>query len=262
MLLALDIGNSGISVGVFAIVDDALLLRMTARIASDLRRTCDEYIISLRNLLQLHQIDDADIDASAISSVVPELTAVVAAAAQFFSKKYPLVIGPGVRTGLNIRIDQQTQLGADIVANTVAALSRVPAPAVIVDLGTATTLAVVDASSVLAGAIICPGLRVSLDALAESASLLAGSDLKRPLSIIGKNTHDSVNSGVLNGHIIMIDGFVRELRQMLCTDKDTKLSLVASGGLAEYVIPHCRNRFTVIPALTLWGVAEIYLRNV
>lgn len=261
MLLAFDVGNSGISFGVFSIDNSSPKLLLKSRLSSDFRRTRDEYIITVRSILELHNICDDQINASAISSVVPELTATIADVAQYFTHSSPLIIAPGIRTGLNISIDHQTQLGSDLVANTVAALSRVSAPAVIADLGTATTFAVVDRNSSLIGAIICPGLRVSLDALAHSASLLAGSDLSRPDSIVGKNTRDSVNSGVVNGHIIMVDGFIRELRQSLCSGTESKLSLIATGGLADYVIPYCRNKFISIPELTLQGVAEIYMRN-
>jgi len=261
MLLAFDIGNSNISVGVFTILNNKPELKFSFRLSSDIKRSCDEYIMSISGLLSLNRIEKEDIDASAISSVVPALTGVIIEAASYFSTSKPLVIGPGVRTGLNIRIDHQTQLGSDIVANTVAALNFAPAPAVIADLGTATTFAVIDHSSALSGAIICPGLRVSMDALAHSASLLMDSDLNHPASIVGKNTRDSVNSGIINGHIIMVDGFVRELRHTLCGDTDKKISLIATGGLAEYVIPFCRNKFTLIPNLTLVGIAEIYVRN-
>lgn len=261
MLLAFDIGNSGISLGVFEHGGESVTIHMQARISSDPIRSCDEYILLIRNLLELHNIPQQWIDCAAVASVVPELTATISDAASYFTGCAPLIIGPGVRTGLNIRIDQQTQLGADIVANSVAALSLVSAPAVIVDFGTATTLIAIDSHSSLAGVIISAGLRTSLDALADKASLLVGSDLSRPEHLIGKNTHDSVNSGVLNGHIFMIDGFIRELRQQLCEDSTEKLSLVATGGLAEYVIPHCRNKFHHVPALTLQGVAEIFFRN-
>lgn len=261
MLIAFDIGNSGISVGIFSVSENTPMLRLKARLASDVRRTSDEYIIQIRGILLLHQVNPAEISASAISSVVPELTATIAAAAQFFSGRPPLVLGPGVRTGLNIRIDQQTQLGSDIVANAVAALVRTTAPAVIADFGTATTLAVIDMDASLTGAIICPGVRVSMDALAHSASLLGGVDLERPASIVGKNTHDSVTSGVIYGHILMIDGFIRELRHSLCTNPNVKLSLIATGGLADRIVPYCRNRFTCVEALTLHGIAEIYMRN-
>lgn len=262
MLLAFDIGNSGISAGVFSLdgAEPALLCKV--RLSSDIRRTRDEYIIQLCSALHLHSIDPRSIRAAAISSVVPELTAVIADAAAYFSGSTPLIIGPGVKTGLNIRIDHQAQLGADIVSNTVAALSQMPAPLVVADLGTATTLSVVTADRTLSGTIICPGLFISRDALAHAASQLGGSDLCRPDELVGKNTRDSVNSGLINGHILMLDGFIRELRAQLCAETNAKLSLAATGGLAEYVIPFCRNKFTLFPALTLRGVAEIYQKNV
>ena len=261
MLLAFDIGNTNISVGVFDLSEHAPMLRASFHIASDTRSTRDEYIMRIHGLLSLRGFSADAITDAAVSSVVPSLTDVITDVAQFFSSRRPLVIGPGIRTGLNIRIDQQTQLGSDIVANAVAALARTDVPAVIVDFGTATTFAVIDASSALSGAIICPGLRVSMDALADSASLLMDSDMARPTSIVGKNTRDSVSSGIINGHIIMVDGFIRELRQTLCADSDRKISLIATGGMVQYVAPYCRNKFTIVPALTLEGIAEIFVRN-
>lgn len=261
MLLAFDIGNSGISVGVFSLEGRTAELLFKVRFSSDMRRTRDEYIIQLHSVLRLYGTDPRQIHAAAISSVVPELTAVVSDAASYFTGAAPLIIGPGTKTGLNIRIDHQAQLGADIVANTVAALTRLPAPLIVADLGTATTLSVVSADRILCGTVICPGLLISRDALAHAASQLGGSDLSRPERIVGKNTRDSVNSGLINGHVLMLDGFIRELRAQLCADTDTKLSLAATGGLAEYVIPFCRNRFSLYPALTLLGVADIYLKN-
>ena len=260
MLLALDIGNSGISVGWFTMDADTPQLQARARICTDVRRSADEYILILRDLMRLHNVQYEDIDCGAISSVVPLLTNTLSEAVRHFTGHAPLVIGPGIRTGLNIRIDHQVQIGSDIVANTVAAVARAPVPAVIVDLGTVTTIAVADAQSSLIGAILCPGVRTSMEAMAQSTAQLNVQNLHRPDSLIGKNTSDSVNSGVVNGHIIMIDGFIREIRQSILRDGE-KLSLIATGGLAEYVIPYCRNKFTVIPSLTLYGIAEIYYKN-
>ena len=261
MILVFDIGNSSICFGVADLSCDRAVLKMRSRIATTPARTADEYVLLIRNILHLHGIDVSLIEFTAISSVVPELTAVIAAASATFSNSQPLIIGPGIRTGLSIHVDSQTQLGTDIVSNAVAALSYAVPPAVIVDMGTATTITAIDATSTLIGTIICPGLRVSMQALSASASMLGGSDFLRPLSLIGKNTHDSVNSGVINGHALMIDGFVRELRQLLTVEEKTKLSLIVTGGLADFVVPYCRNKFTVIPDLTLLGVAEIFRRN-
>ncbi len=261
MILAFDIGNSSVCFGVADISGERTELLMRSKIAAAPVRSTDEYILLIRDVLQLHSIDKAQIDAVAVSSVVPALTAPITAAAAYFTDSRPLIVGPGVRTGLSIRVDSQTQLGTDIVSNAVAALSHTAPPAVIVDMGTATTITAVDDSATMIGTIICPGLRVSMQALSSSASLIAGSDFQRPPALIGKNTHDSVNSGVINGHVLMIDGFIRELRQILAPDTAAKLSLIATGGLAELVVPYCRNKFTVIPDLTLLGVAEIFRRN-
>ncbi len=260
MLLAFDIGNSAISFGVANVSGDCPQFLMQSRISSKPHRTAPEYMVLIRELLLAHHVDYSAVDAVAISSVVPELTAVIAEAAAYYTPNPPLIVGPGVRTGLNIRVDSQTQLGSDIVSNAVAALCRAPVPAVIVDMGTATTISLVDRTASLIGTVICPGLQIGMNALASAASQLSGSDFTRPTELIGKNTHDAVNSGVVNGHVLMIDGFIRELRQSF-TDPDEKISLIATGGLAQTVIPHCRNRFTMIPELTLLGVAEIFRRN-
>ncbi len=262
MLLAFDIGNSGISFAVIDISSENLRILVKSRVSSVPVRSVDEYVVLIRDILSLYDLPHASITDAAISSVVPQLTEVLCAVAQRFTGCPPLVVGPGVRTGLNIRVDAQTQLGADIVSNAVAAQMLTDAPAVIVDVGTATTITAIDESATLIGTVICPGLRVAADALSGAASQLGASDLSAPPHVIGKNTHDAVNSGVINGHIYMIDGFVREFRALLLREApDKKLSLIATGGLAQHVIPHCRNKFHIEPALTLLGVAEIFRRN-
>lgn len=262
MLLAFDIGNSGISFAVIDITTEPAEIIAQSRIASFPCRSADEYVLLIRDILSLHNISTDCITDCAISSVVPHLTDVISDASRRFTGHPPLVIGPGVRTGLNIRVESQTQLGADIVSNTVAALALTDAPCVIVDVGTATTIAAIDCDRTLIGAIICPGLQVAASALSDSASLLSASELAVPTSVIGKNTRDAVNSGVIYGHVYMIDGFVRELRSQLQDESiNKKLSLIATGGLAERVLPFCRNKFRIVPALTLLGVAEIFRRN-
>ncbi len=260
MLMTLDIGNSGISVGFFERRGEAYSLTAHSRFSTDSRRTTDEHILILSQLMCLHGIDPQSVTECAVSCVVPELAHTIALAGAHFTGHTPLWIGPGIRTGLNIRIENQVQIGADIVANTVAAAAMTKAPAAIVDVGTVTTIAVVDGTCSLIGAILCPGLRTSMEAMSQSAALLNPSDLAKPSSLIGRNTTDSVNSGVVNGHIFMIDGFIREIRQTIPKDGE-KLSLIATGGLADRVIPYCRNQFTLVPELTLLGIAEIYRRN-
>lgn len=262
MLLAFDIGNSEVSFAVMDISEDGAHILAQSACASAPRRSVDEYVVLIRDILYLYDISVDRITECAIASVVPQLTDVIASAAYRFTHRKPLIVGPGVRTGLNIRIDTQTQLGADIVANAVAAQTLTEAPAVIVDVGTATTITAIDESETLIGTVICPGLQIAANALSDAASLLSASDLAAPPHIIGKNTHDAVNSGVINGHIYMIDGFIREFRSLLLNGAtDKKLSLIATGGLADLVLPHCRNKFLIEPALTLLGIAEIFRRN-
>ena len=262
MLLAFDIGNSGISFALIDTVAEPIRIALQSRIASVPFRSSDEYIVLIRDILALYGVSADCITDCAISSVVPQLTDVISVTATHFSKRSPLIVGPGVRTGLNIRVDSQTQLGADIVSNAVAAQVLTEAPTVIVDVGTATTITAIDAARTLIGTVICPGLQIAANALSESASLLGASDLTAPPLIIGKNTRDAVNSGVINGHIFMVDGFVREFRSLLLDETtDKKLSLIATGGLTELVLPHCRNKFRIEPALTLLGIAEIFRRN-
>lgn len=261
MVLVFDIGNSSICFGLADVTGEHTQLLLSSKVAASPARSADEYILLIRDILNVHDIDKMQIDSVAISSVVPQLTALIIDVSAFFCSHRPLIIGPGVRTGLNIHVDSQTELGTDIVSNAVAALRYTKPPAVILDMGTATTVTAIDDSSTLVGTIICPGLHVSMQALSASASLIGGTDFLRPSALIGKNTRDSVNSGIINGHALMIDGFVRELRQCLSPEPDTELSLIATGGLAELVVPYCRNKFNVIPALTLLGVAEIFRRN-
>ncbi len=260
MLLTFDIGNSAISFGVADIAGDHPKFIFISHIASKPHRTSPEYTVLIQEILKLHCVDRSDIDAVAVSSVVPELTNVILEAASFYTKTTALIVGPGVRTGLNIRIESQTQLGSDIVSNAVASIALGPVPAVIVDMGTATTITFIDGTAAMVGTVICPGLQISMKALSSEASLLGGSDFSRPAQILGKNTHDAVNSGIINGHALMIDGFIRELRQSF-TAAEEKLSLIATGGLAQSVIPYCRNKFRLVTELTLFGVAEIYCRN-
>jgi len=261
MLLGFDIGNTTISLGVFQIENNKPNILFSACIASHPRRTSDEYCILVNNILLLHNVSVADIHAAAISAVVPELLKPIHDTAKFFSHNEPFIVGPGIRTALNIRIDQQSQLGADIVCNAVAALQLIHSPAVIADFGTATTFTVIESNSVLSGTIICPGLRISQTALSDSASLLVSSELTRPKELIGKNTRDSIDSGLINGHILMTDGFIRELRQTLISGSENKLSLIATGGFSGFIAPHCRNKFQIVPDLTLKGLAEIYVKN-
>ncbi|MBQ8334332.1 MAG: type III pantothenate kinase [Clostridia bacterium] len=272
MLLAFDIGNSSITIGAFRLHADGtneLVCRfgISARAGS----TSDEYVMFIRDYLEhagiaVHgqtPISGDAIDCAVISSVVPGLTHVLSRAAKILSGSDPFIITPGIHTGFGIRIKDPAQLGADIVSNAAYSLRLSDVPLVILDMGTATTLTVVDKNADIIGTIILPGLRISMDALTDSAALLNGVSLDKPEHLIGRDSRESILSGVIGGHILMIDGFLRNIREELnLKETGEKLGLVSTGGLAECIIPHTRNRFTHEPSLTLYGAAELYRRNV
>lgn len=280
MLLALDIGNSSISAGVYAIHSDRMThtLICTFKISSKFM-TADEYAIAIHNFLQLHDIrsklqsnikqisvsesDDRVIDCAVIASVVPALTDILAKAVVQLCGKPPFIIGQGTRTGFGIKIKNPEQLGADIVANTTAALAVCEPPLVILDVGTATTLTVVDENRDLLGIVIMPGLKISMSALSLSAAQLSDVRLERPEELIGRDTSSSIRSGVINGQIYAIDGFIRNVREQLHTKESGKsLGLIATGGLANYVLPYMRNKFTYDETLTLSGEVYLFRKNI
>ena len=206
--------------------------------------------------------DGAIVDHAAVASVVPELTDTLVRAAELLTGNKPFVVSSGIRTGLGIRINSPQQLGADIVANAAFAVDTAKAPLVILDVGTATTITVVDPDKNILGTIIMPGLRVSLAALSGSAAQLNDVALTFPRELIGRDSAESVQSGVLCGHVLMIDGFLRNIREQYpdLTASD-KLSLLSTGGLAEYIVPHLRNKFDNHPSMTLHGIAKLYMLN-
>ncbi|MBQ7932562.1 MAG: type III pantothenate kinase [Clostridia bacterium] len=171
--------------------------------------------------------------------------------------------GQGTRTGFGIKIKNPEQLGADIVANTTAALAVCEPPLVILDVGTATTLTVVDENRDLLGIVIMPGLKISMSALSLSAAQLSDVRLERPEELIGRDTSSSIRSGVINGQIYAIDGFIRNVREQLHTKESGKsLGLIATGGLANYVLPYMRNKFTYDETLTLSGEVYLFRKNI
>lgn len=257
MLLAIDIGNSSIKFGVFEI-NDISVLKCRFSISSDVPRTADEYELLISQFLMIH--NSPKINHCVISSVAPSITNSIYNAAYKICSRAPFVIGSGTHTGFKIRIDDPAELGADIVSNTAASLNMLEGPVVIVDLGTATTLTAINRNNELIGSVIIPGAGLSMNALSDTAELLNKVSFKRPDKLIGTNSADSITSGVINGNIFMIDGFIRNLREQLCDD-DIKLNLIATGGYCNAIIPHCRNKFKIVDDLTLIGAAILYKKN-
>lgn len=272
MLLAFDIGNSSVSIGVFKIANDSPHELLKSFKISNKPYSADEYTLFIKDFLLMNgfyaydknQSDNSRmIRRAVISSVVPELTDILKETALKLSGKTPFIISGGTKTGFSIKIKNSEQLGADIVCNIAAALHLSAAPLVVLDMGTATTITTVDKDKNVLGTIITPGLTVSMKALTASAAQLYNIRLERENVLIGRDTVESINSGVINGNIYMIDGFIRNIReQLIPKDSGDKLSLIATGGLSKNIIPYTKNKFTYYENLTLEGAAYLYEKNV
>ena len=255
MLLAVDIGNARIGLGVF---DEQGELKMQGKITAVKSKSSDEYAVLLHGILNLNGFKKEDITDCIIASVVPPLTVLIKESVRKLFGINSLEVASGIKTGLNIRIDNQTQLGADIVANSVAALEICKTPLVIVDIGTATTFTVIDENSVLQGVIITAGLKMALEALSAGASELPDVSLSEPKRIIAKNSKEAMNVGALYGHGFMIDGFLDKIKVELGVEA---MNVVVTGGLAPLVLPYCENEMEHHPNLTFQGLRSIYLKN-
>ena len=265
MLLALDIGNTSIAFGLFDTHSDDTVSApvILSRLALRKNASADEYAAIIRSIVDLRLGTVPTIDCAAISSVVPSAAAAVTNAAEILSRSEPYVIKPGIKTGFRIGIYDPACLGSDIVANTAAALEICKPPFVVFDAGTANTITFVDESCTFTGTVIAPGLRISSAALHEHAELLDSVPLgDSKLPMIGRNTDESVRSGLIYGNAMMLDGYVRNIREMsIPKGSDTKLGLIATGEFAEIITKFCRNKFYIDDALTVKGIASLYFRN-
>lgn len=253
MLLAIDIGNTNITLGGY----DGDVLSFTARLATTINKTADQYAVELQSILKLHDIDRTAIEDCIISSVVPAVASSVSRAVSFLCDIVPLSIGPGVKTGLNIKIDNPAQLGADLVAGAVGAIGEYTLPCVIIDMGTATTISVIDKNGVYLGGAIASGVRLTLKALCENTSLLPSIDITAPRAIIGTNTVDCMRSGLIYGTAAMIDGMLSRIAEELGETP----TVVATGGMSREIIPHCKSDIIYNENLLLDGLKEIYEKN-
>ncbi len=264
MLLAVDIGNTSVSFALFDSVSMSVEPIVASKISVQKNRSDDEYAVLIKQILDMRLPDGYDIDCAAVSSVVPSITNTVVRATKILSGSQPHLIGPGIKTGFKISINDPACLGADIVSNTAAALNVCMPPLIIFDAGTANTITAIDESCSLIGTIIMPGIRISSSALHDNAELLDSVPISgEDMPMIGKNTEESVRSGLVYGNSMMLDGFVRNIRESLVPkDSDTKLGLVATGGFAKVITDKCRNKFIVDDFLTLRGIATLYYKNV
>ncbi len=255
MLLAIDVGNSNISVGLF---DEGRELKFLASIDTDNRKTADQISIDLMNIFALYHYDLKDVTGAIFSSVVPPMNFMMSKALTRLLGKAPMEVGPGIRTGLNIRMENHNQLGADLVANAVAALMKYPAPIVLIDMGTATTISYISSKRTYEGGLMFPGVYMSLDALSERAAQLPDISLQHPKNLIGKNTEDCMKNGIVYGTAGMLDGIIDRIRDMVSNEE---LTVVATGSPAPVIVRHCRNKVVYDKYLLMEGLWEIYNRN-
>ena len=253
MLLTVDIGNTNITLGAY----NNRILGFTARLSTDQRKTDDEYAIEIKQLLALNDMSTSDIEDCIISSVVPSVAKSVSRAVAKLCQIVPLILGPGVKTGLNIKIDNPAQLGADLVAGAVGAIDTYKMPCVIVDMGTATTLSVLDKDGAFLGGVIAAGVRLTLKALAENTALLPSIPIEAPKSVIGTNTIECMQSGLVLGSAAMLDGLLDRIE----AKRGEAPTVVATGGLSKEIITHCKHSIIYNENLLLEGLCAIYEKN-
>lgn len=253
MILAVDIGNSNIVMGCFE--DEKILF--TERLSTNLQATTLEYTIMIKNILELNGFNDCSFQGGIISSVVPSVTLAVKAAMERLTDHRVMVVGPGIKTGLKILLDNPAQLGSDRVADAVAAINNYPVPIIIVDMGTATTISVIDHDKNFLGGMILPGLRASLDSLTNRTSQLPNISLVPPKKIIGSNTIDCMKSGVINGTASSIDGIIDRIEDEL----GEKCTVISTGGVSQTIIPFCKKDIILDDQLLLEGLMIIYNKN-
>ena len=253
MILAIDIGNSNIVIGC---IENGVIQNET-RIATDLVKTSDQYCFDLKNMLSLSDVPVARLEDVIISSVVPPVLNSMRTAVLKLTGKKPFVVGPGIKTGLNILLDNPQQVGSDLIVAAVAALREYKPPLILIDMGTATTISVINKDRAYLGGCICPGVRISAEALSSRAALLPGIDLDQPRRAVGKNTTDCMRSGIMLGAACMLDGMIERMEQEL----GERATVVATGGIARFVLPMCRREIAYDRNLLLKGLAVLYQMN-
>ncbi len=253
MILAIDMGNTNTVIGGI----DEKQTYFIERITTDQGRTATEYAVSFKNILEMCGIDVSDIEGAILSSVVPPLNSVILTAVEKVTRIRPLLVGSGMKTGMNILMDNPKSVGSDQIVDAVAASHDHPLPLIVIDMGTATTMCVVDKNRNYIGGIIMPGLKVSLDSLSSKTAQLPYISLEVPDRVIGKNTIDCMRAGIIYGNVDMIDGIIDRMEREL----GQPATVVATGGLARFITPMCRHKIICDDALLLKGLLILYQKN-
>ena len=254
MILTVDIGNTNIVLGGFS----GDTLTFVARIATDVSKTEDEYATKIRSVLALHDVEKTELRGAIISSVVPPLNAIIKKAIEYVYDVSPLLVGPGIKTGINIRCDNPATVGADLICACVAAHHLYGSPSLIIDMGTATKIMVMDKTGAFIGASIIPGVNIALKALSGGTAQLPQIGLEAPSSVMGKNTVDCMRSGAVFGNASMLDGMIDRFNK----EMGEPLPVYATGGLASNIVPYCIHEITLDETLLLKGLYIIYQKNI
>ena len=254
MLLAIDIGNSNVVIGCLNENNETIKL---FRMVTDLKKTEDEYAAGIKSILDYSGLPCDGFEGAIICSVVPPLTEIFHMAVEKVIGCNALVVGAGIKTGLNIMIENPTTLGSDIVAASVAAMVEFPLPVIVIDMGTATTITVVDTGNRFLGGAIVPGVALSMNALSSGTSLLQKVPIEAPKKALSSTTIECMQSGAVYGNAALLDGMIDRLEQEL----GKKTTVVATGGIAAKIIPHCNHEIVYDEYLLLRGLGIIYKKN-
>ena len=253
MILAIDVGNTNIVLGGIENGEE----RFSVRIASDRNKTADQYALDIQGILSMYHVETSEIEGGIISSVVPYLQTVLPQAVKILTGIDIMVVGPGIKTGLDIRTDNPGAVGSDLIVGAVAARAKYKLPIAIIDMGTATTVSVMDEKGAYLGGMIIPGLWVSVNALSSQAAQLPYIDLNGKAKVLGTNTVDCMRAGSVIGCAAMLDGIIDRVEEEL----GMPVSAVLTGGVSSLVAPYCKRKFYHEPDILIRGLQILYEKN-
>lgn len=257
MIFVLDVGNTNIVLGIYK--DNELIVEW--RLSTDQGKTSDEYMIEVAQLFSYNKLSPEDISGVIISSVVPNIMYSLEHMVRKFFGQKPMIVGPGVKTGINIKYDNPKEVGADRIVNAVAAYGMYKKSLIIIDFGTATTFCSVSSKGDYLGGTICPGIKISSDALFQRAAKLPRIELIKPKTVICKNTISSMQAGIIYGYIGQVEYIVNKIKEEMCAQGEEEPLVVATGGLANLIAEGTKSIDKVEPYLTLEGLRMIYEKN-